>query len=30
VNSDRWLCATVIDLFTRRALMKGQPVVRLL
>lgn len=30
VDADRWLCATVIDLFTRRNLMKAQPVVRLL
>lgn len=30
VNADRWLCATVTDLKTRKALMTGTPVVRLL
>ncbi len=30
VNADRWLCATVTDLKTRKALMDGTPVVRLL
>ncbi|MBI5368546.1 MAG: Hsp70 family protein [Planctomycetes bacterium] len=30
VNSDRWLNATVLDLKTRRHLMKEEPVVRLL
>jgi len=30
VNADRWLCATVLDLKTRRRLMEEQPVVRLL
>lgn len=30
VNADRWLCATVIDLKTRRNLMRQEPVVRLL
>ena len=30
VNADRWLVATVIDLLTRRELMREEPVVRLL
>jgi hypothetical protein len=30
VNGDRWLCATVLDLQTRRRLMEDEPVVRLL
>lgn len=30
VDGDRWLCATVMDLFTRKPLMRGQPVIRLL
>lgn len=30
VNGDRWLCATVFDLRTKKHLMKGEPVVRLL
>lgn len=30
VNADRWLCATVLDLSTRRRLMEDEPVVRLL
>ena len=30
VNADRWLCASVLDLMTRRQLMKQEPVVRLL
>jgi hypothetical protein len=30
VNSDRWLCATVLDLQTKRHLMREEPVVRLL
>ena len=30
VNAERWLCATVYDLRTRRHLMRGEPVVRLL
>ncbi|MBU1899764.1 Hsp70 family protein, partial [Myxococcota bacterium] len=30
VDEHRWLCATVVDLKTRRALMKAEPVVRLL
>ncbi len=30
VNADRWLCATVEDLKTRKTLMKDEPVVRLL
>jgi len=30
VNEDRWLVATVTDLFTRRQLMRSEPVVRLL
>jgi molecular chaperone DnaK (HSP70) len=30
VNSDRWLCATVRDLKTGKALMSAEPVVRLL
>jgi molecular chaperone DnaK len=29
VNADRWLVATVHDLFTRRELMRQEPVVRL-
>lgn len=29
VNADRWLCATVLDLASRRLLMNGEPVVRL-
>jgi len=29
LNDDRWLCATVLDLRTRKHLMKGEPVVRL-
>jgi hypothetical protein len=30
VNAERWLCATVVDLRTRRVLLRGEPVVRLL
>ncbi len=30
VNADRWLCASVFDLRTRRFMMKEEPVVRLL
>lgn len=30
VNSDRWLCATVYDLRTKRFMMREEPVVRLL
>lgn len=30
VNGDRWLCASVLDLKTRKHLMKTEPVVRLL
>ncbi len=30
VNEDRWLCANVLDLLTRKNLMNGTPVVRLL
>ena len=30
VNEDRWLCATVIDLWSKRSLMRDEPVVRLL
>lgn len=30
VNADRWLCATVEDLMSRRRLMNEEPVVRLL
>jgi molecular chaperone DnaK (HSP70) len=30
VNAERWLCATVVDLRTRRELMRDEPVVRLL
>ena len=30
VNEDRWLCATVDDLRTRKTLMRDEPVVRLL
>ncbi|MGF1508626.1 MAG: Hsp70 family protein [Myxococcota bacterium] len=30
VNSERWLCATVFDLKTRRYMMREEPVVRLL
>lgn len=30
VNAERWLCATVFDLRSRRYLMRGEPVVRLL
>lgn len=30
VNADRWLSATVIDLYTKKPLMKDEPVVRLL
>ncbi len=30
VNDDRWLCATVSDLQTRKTLMRDEPVVRLL
>jgi hypothetical protein len=29
VNAERWLCATVLDLRTRKQLMKDEPVVRL-
>ena len=29
VNADRWLCATVFDLHTRKPLMRDAPVVRL-
>lgn len=30
VNGDRWLCATVYDLYTKRFMMREEPVVRLL
>ena len=30
VNAERWLCATVLDLKTRKVLASEQPVVRLL
>jgi molecular chaperone DnaK (HSP70) len=30
VNAERWLCATVTDLATRKRLMREEPVVRLL
>ena len=30
VNAERWLCATVLDLRTKKHLMKEEPVVRLL
>jgi hypothetical protein len=30
VNAERWLCATVTDLATRKRLMHEEPVVRLL
>ncbi|MCA9551987.1 MAG: Hsp70 family protein [Myxococcales bacterium] len=30
VNADRWLCATVYDLYTKRFMMREEPVVRLL
>ena len=30
VNAERWLCATVLDLRTKRSLMRDTPVVRLL
>lgn len=30
VNAERWLCSTVVDLRSRRALLRGAPVVRLL
>ena len=30
VNADRWLCASVTDLFNGKQLMRGEPVVRLL
>ncbi len=30
VNEDRWLCATVDDLRTKKTLMRDEPVVRLL
>ncbi len=30
IDSNRWLCATVLDLKTRKNLMKAEPVVRLL
>lgn len=30
VNDDRWLCATVYDLRTKRYMMREEPVVRLL
>lgn len=30
VNADRWLCATVYDLATKRFMMREEPVVRLL
>ena len=30
VNADRWLCANVVDLRTKRNLMKNEAVVRLL
>ena len=30
VNGDRWLCATVLDLLTKKPLLKKEPVVRLL
>ena len=30
VNAERWLVATVTDLFTRRQLMRAEPVVKLL
>lgn len=29
VNADRWLCATVVDLKTRKQLLKNEPVTRL-
>jgi hypothetical protein len=29
INQDRWLVATVTDLFTRKQLMSSEPVVRL-
>jgi len=29
VNAERWLCATVFDLRTKKHLMEGEPVVRL-
>lgn len=30
VNAERWLVATVVDLFTHRTLLRAEPVVRLL
>jgi molecular chaperone DnaK (HSP70) len=30
VNADRWLCATVFDLYAQKHLMREEPVVRLL
>jgi hypothetical protein len=30
VNASRWLCATVVDLQTRKLLLRDEPVVRLL
>ncbi len=30
VNADRWLCATVYDLYTKKFMMREEPVVRLL
>jgi molecular chaperone DnaK (HSP70) len=30
INAARWLCATVLDLKTKKHLMRGEPVVRLL
>jgi molecular chaperone DnaK (HSP70) len=30
INEDRWLCATVFDLMTKKILMRSEPVVRLL
>lgn len=30
INASRWLCATVVDLHSKRAIMTAQPVVRLL
>jgi hypothetical protein len=30
INEDRWLCATMFDLMTKKMLMRSEPVVRLL
>jgi len=30
VDAERWLCASVLDLHTRKQLMRAQPVIRLL